>query len=203
MYSVAGILKELWHMYSNIWTITLAQIHIVTVLLSIFRAYVKLEVGPNLADQRFREQELDHAKQLFNRTWSWCGHASLRGTAELICKRYAVLWGIKATDIWYIYIYHYHNGYMLYKSSCVCVCEAIPCWGCELPLWPRKCMANCWMGPVRPSSPGTEGGMMKGPEGPPSGVFTREPRVSSTLSTSSPQCRVNSFMSICTEQERM
>lgn len=65
-------------------TITLAQIHIVTVMLSILRAYVELEAGPNLADQGFREQELDPVKQFLNR--HWCGHNCLGGAAKLIRK---------------------------------------------------------------------------------------------------------------------
>lgn len=79
---------KMLYIYNNI-LITLAQIHIVTLMLSIFQDYVKLEAGPNLADQRFREQKLDPAEQLFSRTWF--GHNCLRGTAELICKSYAVL----------------------------------------------------------------------------------------------------------------
>lgn len=88
---------QLWHIYSNIWTITLAQIHIVSVMLSIFWAYIKLEAGPNLADQSFRQQELDAAEKLFNRTW--CDHDCLRGATELICKSYSVLWGGKSTAV--------------------------------------------------------------------------------------------------------
>lgn len=70
--------------------ITLAQIHIVTALLSISWADVKLITGPNLADQRLREEQLDFAEQLFNTTW--CGSDRLGSTAELIRKCYAVLW---------------------------------------------------------------------------------------------------------------
>lgn len=44
---------------------------------------------------------------------------------------------------------------------------------------------------------------MRGPEVSSTGAFKSEPRVSSTLSTSSPQGRVISFMSICDKQEMM
>lgn len=84
-----------------------------------------------------------------------------------------------------------------------CECGTIPCLCCELSLWLRKCMANCWRGPARPSSPGTDGGIMRGPEMPSFGAFSREPRVSSTLSTSSPQCLVNSLISICAQHDRV
>ena len=53
-------------------------------MLSILRAYVELEAGPNLADQGFREQELDPVKQFLNR--HWCGHNCLGGAAKLIRK---------------------------------------------------------------------------------------------------------------------
>lgn len=164
-------------------------------MLSIFWADVKLEAGPDLVHQSFREEELDSTEQLFNRTW--CGHDSLRDTAELICKSYTVLYGEKRKAVLYEITIILMGVTQDYPD-----CVTVPCWGCELLLWPRKCMANCWMGPVRPSSPGTDGGMMRGPEGPSSGAFSKEPRVSSTLSTSSPQGRVISLMSICREQDR-
>lgn len=100
---------------------------------------------------------------------------------------------------------HYHERVvlgMLWQKN-IRECGSIPCLCCELPLWLRKCMANCWRGPARPSSPGTDGGIMRGPEMPSFGAFNREPRVSSTLSTSSPQCLVNSFISICAQRDRV
>lgn len=95
---------------------------------------------------------------------------------------YLVMWNSEERNLWN-----------------VLVCSTTPWLYCEL--CPIKCMASCWIGPARPSSPGTDGGMMKCPEAPSSGAFNKEPRVSSTLSTSSPQCRVNSFISICADQE--
>lgn len=69
-------------------------------------------------------------------------------------------------------------------------------------VWLRKCIASCCMGPVRPSSPGTEGGMIKGPEWPPSGSRSTPSRISSTRSTSRPHGFVISFMSICIKQAK-
>lgn len=98
---------------------------------------------------------------------------------------------------------NYHIVAMLLYKKMLCVCAALPCLCCGLATLLRKCMANCCMGPTRPSKPGTDGGITSWPEMPSLGAFSREPRVSSTLSTSSPQCLVNSLISICAQQNRM
>lgn len=71
--------------------VTLAQIHIISLMTSIFKAYIKMVAGADLPYQIFRHHQLHAGYKLFSRTW-W-SRETTRGTAELICKSYSVLCG--------------------------------------------------------------------------------------------------------------